>query len=98
MVVEGAKSIEEARNSRLLATLGTVFLPLSLVASVLSMGGDFLPGNGRFWIYFALSLPLHIVSLLIIFASPMLYEPIRSWRTKRKAKAVPKRHHTIMEV
>jgi hypothetical protein len=97
-LVESAKSIEEARNSRLLATLGTVFLPLSLVASVLSMGGDFLPGNGRFWVYFALSLPLLLVSLLIVFASPMLYEPIRSWRTKRKAKAVPKRHHTIMEV
>jgi hypothetical protein len=97
-LVESAKSIEEARNSRLLATLGTVFLPLSLVASVLSMGGDFLPGNGRFWVYFALSLPLLLVSLLIVFASPMVYEPIRSWRTKRKAKAVPKRRHTTMEV
>jgi Mg2+ and Co2+ transporter CorA len=87
-LIESTKSIEEARATRLLAILGTVFIPLSLVASILSMGGDFLPGNSQFWVYFVMSLPPLLLSLTIVFASPMVLKRVESWRNKPRYQRI----------
>ncbi|RDW65615.1 hypothetical protein BP5796_10307 [Coleophoma crateriformis] len=63
-LVESHKSLEEAESARTLAILGTVYLPLSLAAGVLSMGGDFIPGKAYFWVFFAVALPLMFLSFL----------------------------------
>ncbi|RDW59922.1 hypothetical protein BP6252_13009 [Coleophoma cylindrospora] len=63
-LVESHKSLEEAGSARTLAILGTVYLPLSLAAGILSMGGDFIPGKAYFWVFFAVALPLMVLSFL----------------------------------
>jgi hypothetical protein len=35
-----------------------LFIPLSTVASIFSMGGDFLPGNSRAWVFWVVSIPV----------------------------------------
>ncbi|KAK5052721.1 hypothetical protein LTR84_002587 [Exophiala bonariae] len=57
------QSLDEARSVRILTVLGMTFLPMSLVASLLSMGGDYLPGESRFWVYWAVSIP----SVVLVF-------------------------------
>lgn len=68
-LVASYKSVAETKNTTFLTILGTVYLPLSLVASLFSMAGDFIPGKPQFWIYFTVSLPLLFISLAIAFAS-----------------------------
>jgi hypothetical protein len=49
---EAQASNLQARSVRWLTILGTFFVPLSVVAGIMSMGGEFLPGEKRFWVYF----------------------------------------------
>ena len=58
-------SIQEARVSNGIAkslskitVLTMLFIPLSTVASIFSMGGDFLPGNSKAWVYWVVSIPV----------------------------------------
>lgn len=74
-LVESHKSVEEAESARILAVLGTVYLPLSLTAGVLSMGGAFIPGESQFWIFFAVSVPLMVLS----FAATILPNFLPRW-------------------
>lgn len=39
------------------------FAPLSLTAEILSMGGNFLPGNQLFWVYFVAAISIMLVVL-----------------------------------
>ena len=66
-VVMGAFSLLEAQHSVIkadltirLSSVGLIFVPLSFTASVLSMSGDFLPGEKLFWVYWAINVPLII--------------------------------------
>jgi Mg2+ and Co2+ transporter CorA len=62
-LIESHKSVEEAESARVLALLGTVYLPLSLTAGILSMGRTFTPGQGQFWIFFVIAGLLMILNL-----------------------------------
>ena len=63
------QSLNEARSVGTLTQLGMIFLPLSLVAGLFSMSDNYLPGGGRFWIYFAVSVP----SVLVTFGVAWLF-------------------------
>jgi Mg2+ and Co2+ transporter CorA len=62
-IVVSRQSLDEARSVRVLTVLGMTFLPMSLVAGLLSMGGDYLAGETRFWVYWAASIP----SVFLVF-------------------------------
>ena len=69
----------------MLALLGTVYLPLSLTAGILSMGGSFTPGQGQFWIFFVVAGPLMVLSLGATYMAIMrdfLSWAMRKWRTE----------------
>ncbi len=58
-------TIQEARISNgnaqslsKITVLTMLFIPLSTVASIFSMGGDFLPGNSRAWVFWVVSIPV----------------------------------------
>ncbi|PMD60955.1 uncharacterized protein K444DRAFT_612232 [Hyaloscypha bicolor E] len=58
-------SIQEARisngNAQTLSkitVLTMLFIPLSTVASIFSMSGDFLPGNPKAWVFWVVSVPV----------------------------------------
>lgn len=54
-------SLREAKRTRALTVVGLMFIPLAYVASLFSMADGYLPGHSRFWLYFAVSLPLMVV-------------------------------------
>ncbi|KAN0108770.1 hypothetical protein V8E51_008512 [Hyaloscypha variabilis] len=58
-------TIQEARISNgnaqslsKITVLTMLFIPLSTVASIFSMGGDFLPGNSSAWVFWVVSIPV----------------------------------------
>ncbi|OAG37291.1 hypothetical protein AYO21_08476 [Fonsecaea monophora] len=57
-LIDSRRSIAEAINVRRLTIVALVFVPLSWVASLFSMTDDFAPGQSRFWLYFAVAVPL----------------------------------------
>lgn len=66
-VHQAEMSMQEAKLVSRLTFIALIFLPLSLVAAMFSMGADFLPGKPSFWIYFAVSLPLTLVILIFTY-------------------------------
>ncbi|KAF2637203.1 hypothetical protein P280DRAFT_111898 [Massarina eburnea CBS 473.64] len=72
---EAQTSNTQAKSVQWLTGLGTLFVPLSIVAGIMSMGDDFLPGKSKFWVYFVVVVPL----LLIMSA---LLVGISGWQSK----------------
>ncbi|PMD41160.1 hypothetical protein L207DRAFT_527819 [Hyaloscypha variabilis F] len=84
-LIESHKSVEEAESARVLALLGTVYLPLSLTAGLLSMSGSFTPGQSQFWIFFAVAGPLMAVSLGATY-TPALMRNLVPWISRKISK------------
>lgn len=59
------QSLNEATMVRFLTLVGMTFLPLSLIAGVFSMSDEYAPGGPRFWIYFAVGIPLTTLVYLL---------------------------------
>ncbi|KAK0709377.1 hypothetical protein B0T26DRAFT_403728 [Lasiosphaeria miniovina] len=47
----------QGRHVGYLSSLATLSVPVSLGATILSMGGDFAAGASRFWVYWAVAVP-----------------------------------------
>jgi len=58
-----AQSLSVAR----LTTLATVFVPISLIAGIFSIGGDYAVGESKFWVFFAVTVPIGMVISLFLF-------------------------------
>lgn len=66
------KGIQDSDFGMRLSLFAAIIFPLTLVASIMSMGDDFLPGKSKFWIFWVSSLPpvLLFVSLLVYGRRP----------------------------
>ncbi|KAF2266769.1 hypothetical protein CC78DRAFT_614590 [Lojkania enalia] len=68
---DSERSVQLSESSNQLIKLGQllilVFTPASFAHGLFSMGGDFLPGNKRFWVFFAVAVPLSIITQLMFF-------------------------------
>jgi Mg2+ and Co2+ transporter CorA len=60
------KGIYDSEFNLRLGLFTSLVFPLTLVASIFGIGDDFLPGQDNFWIYWATSVPLFIVSVVVI--------------------------------
>ncbi|KAI8955013.1 hypothetical protein F4801DRAFT_416888 [Xylaria longipes] len=83
------RSLSEASDVRRLTYIAIVFIPLSFVAALFSMGDNFLPGSGGFWQYWATSVPITLGVLAAAslhrkayFLGP--YEKLQGWLLRRK--------------
>jgi hypothetical protein len=65
---ENQLSNYQARNIGRLTSLATILVPLSVTAGMFSMGGEFLPGESKFWIFWAVTAPMILVLSLLLFA------------------------------
>jgi hypothetical protein len=72
-------ALREAQNSNMQAKsvgritlVAALFVPVSLVSGIMSMGGDFTPGGSKFWIFFAVAAP--IVAVVYMFLCTQLLE------------------------
>ncbi|KAJ3459623.1 hypothetical protein MRS44_015696 [Fusarium solani] len=73
-LLDSRQSILEAVNMRRLTYIALVFMPLAWVASLFSMSDAYSPGHELFWVYFATSLPL-LAIVLLLSALPLAQEP-----------------------
>ncbi|KAI1210285.1 uncharacterized protein F4807DRAFT_59621 [Annulohypoxylon truncatum] len=48
--------------------MGGILLPLSIVSSILSMSDPFNPGGSQFFVFWAVSIPLVVIAIIIIYA------------------------------
>jgi hypothetical protein len=67
-------TIREAQLSNHIATsvgkitsLASLFIPISIVAGIFSMGADFLPGGSSFWVFWVATIPLCFVTGIYTF-------------------------------
>lgn len=58
------RSLHDTRFGLQLSIVGAVFFPITLVAAIFSMGGDYSPGSKDFWIPWVIAVPL--VAILIL--------------------------------
>jgi len=62
-VRESIVANKQARQVGYLTSLATLFVPVSFIAAVFSMGGDYAAGQQRFYLFWAISLPIAVVAL-----------------------------------
>ncbi|KAL8364820.1 hypothetical protein RB595_003884 [Gaeumannomyces hyphopodioides] len=63
-LMDARQSLLHASNTTRLTYIALVFVPLSWVAGIFSMTDEYQPGKEKFWVYFAVGLPLVLVTLL----------------------------------
>jgi Mg2+ and Co2+ transporter CorA len=61
--------------------LTMLFVPLSTIAAIFSMGDEFLPGKGKGWIFWVISLPV----LFLMFVYTRKSRPLMKqlWTARR---------------
>jgi hypothetical protein len=82
-VVIGACSILEAQQGALesrqvnsLTYLLALFVPVSTVAAILSMGDEYLPGQTSFWIFWVASIPMVALVVLVMYSLEWIHSLI----------------------
>jgi len=61
--LQGSVSASEAELASGLSLAALVFVPLAFTSGIFSMGGDFLPGERFFWVYFVVAVPFTLIIL-----------------------------------
>lgn len=59
---------ENQRSLDRVSYLGGILLPFSIVSGILSMNEDFEPRGGLFWVFWAVSVPIAVLTMLVIYA------------------------------
>jgi hypothetical protein len=65
-MITSTQAAEEAKQSSILTIMALIFVPMSLVANVMSLNGVFQPDGPLFWSYFAISVPLTLILLIFV--------------------------------
>ncbi|KAK0747563.1 hypothetical protein B0T21DRAFT_343330 [Apiosordaria backusii] len=83
-------SAEENRRALdRISYMGGILIPLPIVSGILSMGEIFGPSGPMFWIFWAVSIPLAIISVLIIYADTIRKAEV--WVEVEPENVVPSR-------
>jgi CorA-like Mg2+ transporter protein len=66
--VEEARSANaQARSVARLTALATIFVPISIIAAIFSMGGAYGVGQSEFWVFFVVTVPVLIILSALLF-------------------------------
>lgn len=74
----------QAHSVGTITVLGVLFVPISIVSGIMSMGGPYIPGGERFWIFFAVTLPILMLIFLCIFTNIISWVRVRIFVARRK--------------
>ena len=67
-IEESRKAMTQTRDVTRITYLAFLFVPMSFVASFLSMNTNFPPGNNMvYWIYFVIALPISGIAILLAY-------------------------------
>ena len=64
----------QAIRVRHLTILATIFIPVSLIAGIFSMGGKFAAGSSMFWVFWVVS--ILFVAILLLFIFLRFFQPL----------------------
>ncbi|KAK4181717.1 hypothetical protein QBC36DRAFT_40092 [Triangularia setosa] len=79
-VEEQVLSRQEATSVKALTVVGLVFIPLGFVASLFGMEDWFAPGGERFWVYWAVAVPVSVMAFVTYFMTKMVRSGgVRGW-------------------
>lgn len=90
-VRETRRSVREAKSVKTLTLIGLVFIPLAYTSALFSMGEPYTPGADRFWVYFAVSLPLIVLVFLLTFLIQLGFDEDAVWSFQTFVSVVPSR-------
>ena len=62
-IIDAEISNQEAKSMRTLTILGLLFVPLSFSSGLFGMEVSYMPGGPKFWIFWAVALPLILATL-----------------------------------
>lgn len=62
-----AISVRQSINAGYLTSMATIFIPVSLVAAVFSMGGEFAAGESLFWVFWVVAVPVTLLGCFLLF-------------------------------
>lgn len=90
-LIESRRALWETANVTRLTVLAIVFVPLSYVATVFSITEKFGPGGPKFWVYFAVAIPITLLVLLLARALGNNWKSLRYLRLPKLAvkKSLP---------
>jgi hypothetical protein len=75
---------KQARSVGTITVLGALFVPISIVSGIMSMGGEYIPGGERFWIFFAVALPTLVMTFLCLFTNIVSWVGVRFIMARQK--------------
>jgi hypothetical protein len=78
-IQEAHVSNGSAESLSRITVLTMLFIPLSTVASIFSMGGDFLPGSTKAWVFWVVAIPVLVVLAYIYWYQKLF----KMWQWKR---------------
>ena len=76
---------EDTRALNRLSYLAAILGPLTITSGILSMGNSFAPGQAKFWVYWAISVPLCVL-IVVWWLTSRIFG--RWWKTKDKSSFV----------
>ncbi|PGH13338.1 hypothetical protein AJ79_03755 [Helicocarpus griseus UAMH5409] len=76
----------EAKQVSMLTSLAALFIPITTAAAIFSMSDEYLPGATRFWIFWAVAVPLVIVVVLAMYRLVWAWEAMKEVKARMKMK------------
>uniref|UniRef100_L2G2I5 Magnesium and cobalt transport protein n=1 Tax=Colletotrichum fructicola (strain Nara gc5) TaxID=1213859 RepID=L2G2I5_COLFN len=74
-----AISVRQSITTGQLTSMAALFIPVSLVAAIFSMGGKFAAGESLFWVFWVIAIPVASIGCILLF-SKIGWRPF--WRSK----------------
>lgn len=62
-----AISVRQSINAGYLTSMATIFIPVSLVAAVFSMNGEYAAGESLFWVFWVMAIPVTLLGCFLLF-------------------------------
>ncbi|KAI5917644.1 hypothetical protein F4810DRAFT_695519 [Camillea tinctor] len=94
-IKEAQQGLQENHGVTQLTQIATIYLPFSTVAAVLAMPNQFAPGASQFWVYWAASVVLAALVILVLVSYQPLtttYDDIRRRKRERRHDYEKSRH------
>ncbi|KAK1845845.1 magnesium and cobalt transport protein [Colletotrichum chrysophilum] len=63
-----AVSVRQSITTGQLTSMAAIFIPVSLVAAIFSMGGKFAAGESLFWVFWVIAIPMAFIGCILLFS------------------------------
>jgi CorA-like Mg2+ transporter protein len=84
-IQETKTSNDLTRSVNKITALAMFFLPISVISGIFSMGGSFLPGESKNWVFWAVSCPVLVLTAFLLFTNAIQF-------IERKFRRIFSRH------